>query len=70
LFHRPWRFAGTPGVLDEEIHSSTDLDILINHLPPNLEDATDAQLGDPAVMSPQAMQAWIQERKREEELAA
>lgn len=57
-------------VLDEEIHSSTDLDILINHLPPNLEDATDAQLGDPAVMSPQAMQAWIQERKREEELAA
>jgi glycosyltransferase involved in cell wall biosynthesis len=53
-------------VLDEEIHSSADLDLLINHLPLELEDVTDAQLGDPAVMSPQAMQAWIQERKREE----
>jgi hypothetical protein len=53
-------------VLDEEIHSYRDLDLLINYLPPELEAATDAQLGDPAVMSPAAMQAWIQQRKREE----
>jgi hypothetical protein len=53
-------------VLDEEIHSYRDLDLLINHLPPELETATDKQLGDPAIMSPVAMQAWIQQRKREE----
>jgi glycosyltransferase involved in cell wall biosynthesis len=53
-------------VLDEEIHSYRDLDLLINYLPPELEAATDAQLGDPAVMSPAAMQAWIQQRKRDE----
>lgn len=52
-------------VLDQEIHSSKDLDLLINHLPPELENATDAQLGDQAVMSPEAMQAWIQARKRD-----
>jgi hypothetical protein len=52
-------------VLDEEIHSSGDLDLLINHLPPELRHATDAQLGDPAVMSPDALQRWIQARKRE-----
>ncbi len=52
-------------VLDEEIHDYRDLDLLINHLPPELEDAADKELGDPAVMSPQAMQAWIQQRKNE-----
>ena len=50
-------------VLDEEIHDYRDLELLINHLPPELENATDAQLGDPAVMSPSALQKWIQERK-------
>jgi len=50
-------------VLDEEIHSSEDLDLLINHLPPELEDATDAQIGLPQVMSPEAMQRWIQARR-------
>ncbi len=50
-------------VLDEEIHSSRDLDLLINHLPPELEAAADKQLGDPAVMSPEALQVWIQHRK-------
>lgn len=50
-------------VLDEEIHDYRDLDMLINHLPTELEHATDTQLGDPAVMSPQALQIWIQERK-------
>jgi hypothetical protein len=50
-------------VLDEDIESSADLDILINHLPPELEEATDAQLGDPAIMSPAAVRAWIRQRK-------
>ena len=53
-------------VLDEEIHDYRDLDLLINHLPPELERATDKDLGDPAVMSPEALQAWIQKRKAEE----
>ena len=50
-------------VLDEEIHDYRDLELLINHLPAELEAATDAQLGDPAVMSPQVLQGWIQKRK-------
>lgn len=50
-------------VLDEEIHSSADLDLLINHLPTELEDAGPQEWGDPAVMSAAAMQKWIQERK-------
>jgi hypothetical protein len=52
-------------VIDEEIHTSADLDILIHHLPPELENATDSDLGNPAVMSPEAVQAWIQDRKLE-----
>jgi hypothetical protein len=50
-------------VLDEEINSSADLDVLIHHLPPELETADAGLLGDPAVMSPAAVQAWIQQRK-------
>lgn len=56
-------------ILDEEIHSSADLEILIHHLPPELEGATNEQLGNPAIMSPQAVQTWIQQRKREENQA-
>lgn len=57
-------------VLDEEILSSADLDILINHLPPELEHADGKELGNPAVMSPEAIQAWIRQRKAEEGLRA
>ena len=46
-------------VLDEEIHSSKDLDLLINHLPDELQNASDSVLGDPAVMPPAALQAWV-----------
>ncbi len=56
---------GMARVLDEEIQSSADLDILIHHLPPELVNAGAGVLGDPAVMSPEAVQAWIQERKAE-----
>ncbi|MCB0563440.1 MAG: hypothetical protein KDD01_03605 [Phaeodactylibacter sp.] len=51
-------------VLDEHIVSSKDLDALINHLPKELEQVEDKGLGDPAVMSPEAMAEWIVERKR------
>ncbi|MDM8519499.1 glycosyltransferase family 2 protein [Anaerolineales bacterium HSG6] len=53
-------------VLDEEIKSYKDLDLLINHLPPELESATETDLGDPAIMSPQALQSWIKARKGSE----
>ena len=52
-------------VIDEEIHSYRDLELLIDHLPPELAQADAADLGRPAILSPQALQAWIQERKRE-----
>jgi len=42
-------------VLEEEIHSHHDLDLLIHHLPPELASATDAELGAPAIMSPAAV---------------
>jgi hypothetical protein len=51
-------------VLDEEINSSADLDLLIHHLPPELENADAGALGDPAVLSPEALQLWIQKRKK------
>ncbi len=50
-------------VLDEEIHDYRDLELLINHLPPELEQATDRDLGDPVVMLPEAVGAWIRARK-------
>jgi hypothetical protein len=53
-------------VLEEEIRSSADLDILIHHLPPQLEAATEKDFGDPKVMSPEEVRAWIQQRKQEE----
>jgi hypothetical protein len=56
---------GMARVLDEEIQSSADLDLLIQHLPTELENVDVGALGDPAVMSPEALQAWIQQRKKE-----
>ena len=56
---------GMARVLDEEIQSSADLDILIHHLPPELENVDPGVLGDPAVMSPKAVQEWIQQLKAE-----
>ena len=50
-------------VLDEEIKSSADLDVLIHHLPPELANADPGMLGNPEVMSPEAVQTWIQQRK-------
>lgn len=52
-------------VLDEEILSSKDLDLLINHLPAQLEDADNASLGNPELMSPTEIRAWIRKRKEQ-----
>lgn len=52
-------------VLEEEINSSADLDLLIHHLPPELESASDQELGDPALMSPEQVQQWIKLRKEQ-----
>ena len=52
-------------VLEAEIRSSADLDLLIHHLPPELIKADASALGDPALMSPEAVQAWIQKLKAE-----
>jgi hypothetical protein len=50
-------------VIDEEIHSSSDLDLLINHLPEELQNASDGDLGNPEVMSPAAIQTWMKQVK-------
>jgi hypothetical protein len=51
-------------VIDEEIHSARDPEPLTDHLPPELEGASDAELGEPDLMTPEALQPWIRERKR------
>jgi len=52
-------------VLEAEIHTSADLDLLIHHLPPELMEADASALGDPSLMSPEAVQVWIQRLKAE-----
>ncbi len=56
---------GMARVLDEEIRSSADLDLLIHHLPPELTNVDAKGIGNPTVMSPEAVQAWIKQRKAE-----
>jgi len=46
-------------VLIEEVESSETLDLLIHHLPPQLQSATDAELGNPEIMSPDEVREWI-----------
>ncbi len=46
-------------VIDEEVQSYRDLDAIIDALPPELARAGEADYGDPSVMSPAAMRAWI-----------
>jgi len=50
-------------IVMEEIGSHHDLDLLINDLPEELVHAEDKDLGNPAVMSPKAMGAWIEKMK-------
>lgn len=50
-------------VIDEEVADYRDLDLIIDHLPPDLADAGEEDYGDPAVMSAKAMRDWIRTRK-------
>lgn len=52
-------------VLEEEIRSPADLDLLINSLPPQLESVKDLELGDPEVMSPEEVRDWIRKKRSE-----
>jgi hypothetical protein len=50
-------------VIDEEIRDYRDLELIIDHLPPELVEAGEADYGNPELLSPAAMQAWIRQRK-------
>ncbi|WP_411895277.1 glycosyltransferase [Winogradskyella sp. A2] len=50
-------------VVMENIKSHHDLDLLINDLPKELLNADDKDLGNPEIMSPKAMEDWINSMK-------
>ena len=50
-------------IVMEQIDSHHDLELLINALPDELVEAEDKDLGNPEIMSPQAMEAWIVSKK-------
>lgn len=50
-------------VITSEVDTHEDLEAVIDHLPPELEHAGEAEYGDPDVMSPARMREFLQERK-------
>jgi hypothetical protein len=50
-------------VMQEHVDGVPDLERIINLLPAQLEKASDAQLGDPTVMSPAKLAEWFKEIK-------
>jgi hypothetical protein len=50
-------------IVMEQIGSHHDLDLLINDLPEELVDVEDKDLGNPEIMSPKKMEAWIKSQK-------
>ncbi len=50
-------------IVMEQIDSHHDLELLINDLPKELEEAVDQDLGNPEIMSPKAMEDWIISKK-------
>ena len=52
-------------IVMEKIDSHHDLDLLINDLPEELLHAEDKDLGNPEIMSPEAMGEWIEKKKME-----
>jgi hypothetical protein len=56
-------------IFDKEVKSHKDLELIIDVLPPELLHAEDAQLGDPNVMSPKALQQWFNKAKAEQTMA-
>ncbi len=53
-------------VIDAEIATAADLELLIDRVPSQLVMAADAEFGDPELMSPQAVGEWIQACKQEQ----
>ncbi len=51
-------------VIDEEVHDFQDLELIIDHLPPELADAGESDYGKAGVMTPEAMQVWIRQRRK------
>ena len=47
-------------VVEQEIQTPSDLAALMHQVPPELERLTDRELGDPAILSPAEVRAWIQ----------
>ena len=50
-------------VMDRQIITSEDLDLIIDKLPKQLENVTDSDLGNPDIMSPKEIEDWIIELK-------
>ena len=46
-------------VIEEEIDGFRDLERIIDRLPQELADAEEADLGDPEIMSPEALRTWL-----------
>jgi glycosyltransferase involved in cell wall biosynthesis len=46
-------------VIDRQVQSSKDLDLIIDKLPPQLENVADKDLGNPEIMSPAEFEAWV-----------
>ncbi len=57
-------------VIDQEIIDARDLECLIDHLPAELVDIDPERLGDSEIMSPEALQMWIRERKRRDSVSS
>ena len=49
-------------VLREEIKDYRDLEKIIDHLPPELEPAGEADFGDPSIMSAATLRQWLRAR--------
>jgi glycosyltransferase involved in cell wall biosynthesis len=47
-------------VIDDYADAET-LELVVQNVPPELEGVQDAQLGDPAVMTPEQLRSWLQE---------
>ena len=52
-------------VVEEEVAGHRDLEKIIDHLPAELESAGEAEFGDPEVMSPEALRAWLKQVLKE-----
>lgn len=57
--------AGMAAVIEEEIDGYRDLAKIIDRLPPEPEDAGEADFGTPEIRSPEALRSWLRSVKEE-----